>query len=139
METEIVTAAPQTVKMVLASPAAKRLAREHGVDLSLVMGSGPEGRIVEEDVRRFLEETRGITPKVKEIIPLRGLKKTSAERVSKSFRTVPHSTVTMEVDVSKAKTSHDKLQVSYTAILVKVAVEALKEQPIINSTLKTTR
>ena len=135
-ETEIVTAAPQTVKRVLASPAAKRLAREHGVDLSLVRGSGPEGRIVEEDVRRFLEENRGIMPKVKEIIPLSGLKKTSAERVSKSFRTAPHSTVIMEIDVSKAKTLHDKLQVSYTAILVKAVAEALKEQPIINSTLE---
>ena len=123
-------------KKVLASPAAKRLAREHGVDLSLVGGSGPEGRIVEEDVRRFVEESRGILPKVKKIIPLSGFRKTSADRVSASFRTAPHSTVVMEVDASNAKVLHDRLGVSYTTILVKTVAKALAEYSIINSTLE---
>jgi len=123
-------------KRILASPAAKRLAREYGIDLSLVKGSGPEGRIVEEDVRRFIEETRGILPKVKEVIPLSGYRKTSAERVSASFRTAPHSTVVMDVDVSKAIALHDKLEVSYTAILVKAVAKTLAEYSIVNSTLE---
>ena len=138
-EIEILAEAPQAVEeaeeRVLASPSAKRLAREYGIDLSFVKGSGPEGRIVEEDVRRFMEEARGILPKIKEIIPLTGFKKTSAERVSASFRTAPHSTIMMEVDVSKAGGLHEKLQVSYTAILVDAVAKALLEQPIINSTL----
>jgi len=121
---------------VLASPAAKRLAKEFGIDLSNVKGSGPEGRIVEEDVRRFMEEARGVLPKIKEIIPLTGFKKTSAERVSMSFRTAPHSTLIMDVEVTKAKELHEKLQVSYSAILVEAAAKALAEQPIINSTLE---
>ncbi len=133
---EIPKAVEGTEKRVLASPAAKRLAREHGIDLALVKGSGPEGRIVEEDVRRFIEETRGILPKVKEVIPLSGYRKTSAERVSASFRTAPHSTVAMEVDVSKAMVSHDKTEVSYTAILVKAVAKSLAEYSIINSTLE---
>jgi len=133
---EIPKAVEGTEKRVLASPAAKRLAREHGIDLALVEGSGPEGRIVEEDVRRFIEETRGILPKVKEVIPLSGYRKTSAERVSASFRTAPHSTVAMEVDVSKAMVSHDKTEVSYTAILVKAVAKSLAEYSIINSTLE---
>jgi pyruvate dehydrogenase E2 component (dihydrolipoamide acetyltransferase) len=120
-------------KRILASPAAKRLAREYGIDLSLVKGSGPEGRIVEEDVRRFIEETRGILPKVKEVIPLSGYRKTSAERVSASFKTAPHSTVVMEVDISKAIALHDKLEVSYTAIIVKAAAKTLAEYSIVNS------
>jgi pyruvate dehydrogenase E2 component (dihydrolipoamide acetyltransferase) len=131
---------PQAVeeaeKRVLASPAAKRLAKEHGIDLSAVKGSGPEGRITEEDVNRFMEETHGILPRVKEIIPLSGFRKTSAERVSMSFKTAPHSTVMMEVDVSKAKEFHEKLQVSYTAILVRAVAKALIEHPMINSTLE---
>lgn len=139
-ETEISTEKPKAVeeieKRILASPAAKRLAREHGVDLSHVKGSGLEGRIVEEDVRRFIEESRGLLPKVKEVIPLSGYRKTSAERVSASFRTAPHSTVVMEVDVSRAMDLHDRLQVSYTAILVKAAAKSLAEYPIINSTLE---
>jgi len=133
---EIPKAVEGTEKRVLASPAAKRLAREHGIDLALVKGSGPEGRIVEEDVRRFIEEARGILPKVKEVIPLSGYRKTSAERVSASFRTAPHSTVAMEVDVSKAMVSHDKTEVSYTAILVKAVAKSLAEYSIINSTLE---
>ena len=138
-EIEILAEVPQAVEeaeeRVLASPSAKRLAREYGIDLSFVKGSGPEGRIVEEDVRRFMEEARGILPKIKEIIPLTGFKKTSAERVSASFRTAPHSTIMMEVDVSKAGGLHEKLQVSYTTILVEAVAKALLEQPIINSTL----
>jgi len=138
-ETEILAEVPQAVeeieKRVLASPSAKRLAREHEIDLSLVKGSGPEGRIVEEDVTRFIEEARGTLPKIKEIIPLTGFKKTSAERVSASFKTAPHSTIMMEVDVSKAGDLHEKLQVSYTTILVEAIAKALREHPIINSTL----
>lgn len=139
-EEEILAEAPQTVeeveKRILASPAAKRLAREHEIDLSLVKGSGPEGRIIEEDVRRFIEETRGILPKVKEVILLSGYRKTSAERVSTSFRTAPHSTVVMEVDVSKVIALHDKTEVSYTAILVKAVAKSLVEYSMINSTLE---
>ena len=138
-ETEILAEAPQAVeeteKKVLASPSAKRLAREYEIDLSLVRSSSPEGRILEEDVRRFMEEARGTLPKIKEIIPLTGFKKTSAERVSASFKTAPHSTIMMEVDVSKVGGLHEKLQVSYTAILVEAVAKALLEQPIINSTL----
>jgi len=139
-EAEISAEKPKAVeeveKRVLASPAAKRLAREHEIDLALVKGSGPEGRIVEGDVRRFIEETRGILPKVKEVIPLSGYRKTSAERVSTSFRTAPHSTVVMEVDVSKAMALHDKTEVSYTAILVKAVAKSLAEYSIVNSTLE---
>ena len=142
-EAEISVEMPQAVekaeKRILASPAAKRLAREHGIDLALVKGSGPEGRIAEEDVRRFVEQTSGILPKVKEIIPLSGFRKTSAERVSASFRTAPHSTVVMGVDASNVMALHVKLQASYTAILVKVVAKTLAEYSMINSTLDGNR
>jgi pyruvate dehydrogenase E2 component (dihydrolipoamide acetyltransferase) len=134
-ETEIQTEKPAE-KEILASPAAKRLAREHGINLSLVKGSGPEGRIVEEDVRRFIEESSGAAPKVKELIPLTGFRKTSAERVALSFRTAPHSTLVMEVDASKAMEMHERLNVSYTAIIVGATAKALREHPIVNSTLE---
>jgi pyruvate dehydrogenase E2 component (dihydrolipoamide acetyltransferase) len=138
-ETEILGQASQPAidseTRILASPAAKRLAREHGVDLSLIKGSGPEGRITEEDVERLLGEKRDTLPKVKETIALTGFRKTSAERLSMSFRTIPHSTVLMETDVSEASILHAKLQVSYTAIIVKAVAKALVEHPIINSSL----
>ena len=137
-DAELKTEAPQTeaeIERILASPAAKRLAREHGVDLSLVKGTGPENRITEQDVEDSISQSLGGLPKVKDLIPLVGLRKTSAERVSASFRTAPHSTIVMEVDVSKALSLHEKLQVSYTAVLVKVAADALAEKRIVNSSL----
>jgi pyruvate dehydrogenase E2 component (dihydrolipoamide acetyltransferase) len=121
---------------VLASPAAKRLAREHCIDLTEVKGSGPEGRIVEADVRRHLEEEKALAPRVREVVPLTGIRKTTAERVSLSARTAPHSTITMEVDLSNVVELREKLQVSYTDILVKAVAKALEEHRILNSTLE---
>lgn len=121
---------------IVASPAAKRLAREHNIDLAKVMGTGPEGRIVEDDVKKFLEETAGVAPRVREVIPLTGIRKTTAERVSLSARTAPHSTITMEVDMTEAVKLHEETQASYTDMLVKATAQALREHPIINSTLE---
>ena len=120
---------------IIASPAAKRLAREHGVDLTQVRGTGPEGRIVEEDVRSLIEEVK-ITPRVREVIPLTGMKKTAAERVSLSARTAPQSTITMEVDMSNAVKLRERVHVSYTDMLVKTVAKASAEHPIMNSTLE---
>jgi pyruvate dehydrogenase E2 component (dihydrolipoamide acetyltransferase) len=120
---------------MVASPAAKRLAREHGIDLTQVKGSGPEGRIVEEDVQTLVQQVSQTTPRVKEILPLIGIKKITAERVSRSFRTAPHSTVVMEVDMTNATKLRGEKQISYTELLVKAVAEALKRHPLLNSTL----
>jgi len=120
---------------IIASPAAKRLAREHGVDLSRVVGTGPEGRIVEDDVKKFIEGTR-VAPRVREVIPLTGIRKTTAERVSLSTRTAPHSTITMEIDMTEAVKLREETQVSYTDMLVKATAQALRENTIMNSTLE---
>ncbi|KPV64791.1 MAG: branched-chain alpha-keto acid dehydrogenase subunit E2 [Candidatus Bathyarchaeota archaeon BA1] len=120
---------------VIASPAAKRLAREYGIDLAKVGGTGPEGRIVEEDVRRVIEGV-GIAPRIRQVIPLTGVRKTVAERVSLSARTAPHSTITMEVDMSNAMRLHEETKVSYTDMVVKAVAKALVGHPIMNSTLE---
>ena len=126
--------AREVKERVLAFPAAKRLAREHGIDLTKVKGSGPEGRIVEADVRQHIEEMAPIS-RVREVIPLTGIRKTTAERLSLSARTAPHSTVTMEVDMTNAVKLRELTQVSYTDILVKAVAKALEEHRILNSTL----
>ena len=120
---------------VLASPAAKRLARELNADLSKVTGTGPEGHIVEEDVKRFAEQSV-VKLKVREVIPLVGIRKTTAERLSFSARTAPHSTVMMEVDMSNAVKIHEATGASYTDILVKAIASALDEHRMLNSTLE---
>jgi pyruvate dehydrogenase E2 component (dihydrolipoamide acetyltransferase) len=133
------TAVAEGEKRVIASPAARRLAREHRIDLSTVSGSGPEGRITEGDVTRLIEPKAAGEPRVKEVMPLSGFRKTTAERLSVSFRTAPHSAVVMEVDVSRAAELHERLQVSYTALIVKTVAAALAEMPIVNSTLEGDR
>jgi pyruvate dehydrogenase E2 component (dihydrolipoamide acetyltransferase) len=142
-ETELPAEKPeataQTEKEVLASPAAKRLAKEHGIDLSQVKGSGPDGRIAEDDVKHFIEQTSIPALKIKEIIPLSGFRKTTAERVTASFRTAPHSTLMMETNMTEATKLHEKQSISYTAILVSATSKALQEHPIINSTLDENR
>jgi len=119
---------------IIASPAAKRLAKEYGVDLIQVKGTGPEGRIVEEDLRRYVE-AKEVAPKIREVIPLTGIRKTAAERVSLSARTAPHTTLNMEVDMSKAAKLREEIAVSYTDMVTKATAKALVEHPIINSTL----
>jgi pyruvate dehydrogenase E2 component (dihydrolipoamide acetyltransferase) len=134
---EVKTEALSSVEeRVLASPAAKRLAREHEIDLTQVKGTGPEGRIVEEDVQGFIQQVSQTGPRVKEIIQLTGIKKTTAERVSRSFRTAPHSTVIMDVDMTNATKLRSEKQISYTELLVKAVAETLMKYPLLNSTLE---
>jgi pyruvate dehydrogenase E2 component (dihydrolipoamide acetyltransferase) len=130
-----IVAETEAAQRVPASPAAKRLARELGVDLAQATGTGPDGRIVEDDVKRLAEQAIG-RPRVREIIPLVGIRKTTAERVSLSARTAPHSTITMEVDMTYAAKLHGAKAVSYTDLLVKVVATALREHALLNSTLE---
>lgn len=120
---------------VLASPAAKRMAREYNIDLAQVQGTGPEGRIVEKDVKRLIEEKTMLTPRVKEELPLTGIRKTTAERLTSSFQTAPHSFILMDVDMAKVERLREMTRVSYTAILVHAVAKALREHPIVNSSL----
>jgi len=126
---------PAETGRVPASPAAKRLAKELGVDLAQVAGTGPEGRIVEDDVKRFAQHLVA-KPRVREVVPLVGIRKTTAERVSLSARTAPHSTITMEVDMSKVERLRQRTDASYTDVLVKAVAQALKEHMYMNSTLE---
>jgi pyruvate dehydrogenase E2 component (dihydrolipoamide acetyltransferase) len=137
---ESVQAPPQLQRLeevserVLASPAARRLAKELHVDLSQVKGTSPDGRVVEDDVKLFAEQL-GTELKVQEIIPMVGIRKTTAERLSLSARTAPHSTVVMEVDMSNAARIHGETRLSYTEMLVKAVASALREHRIMNATL----
>jgi pyruvate dehydrogenase E2 component (dihydrolipoamide acetyltransferase) len=127
-------APPEVAERVPASPAAKRLARELGVDLLQVKGTGPEGRIIEDDVRRFAEQ-KAAAPNIREIVSLSGIRKTTAERLSLSARTAPHSTVIMEVDMSNAVGVRRETGFSYTEMLVAAVAKALRGNRMLNATL----
>ncbi len=120
---------------VPASPAAKRLAKELDVDLTQVRGTGPEGRIVEDDVRRSAEQ-RALRLRVKEVVPLTGIRKTTAERLTLSAKTAPHSAIVMEADITNAAAFHRETQFSYTEMLIKAVARALLDHRLLNATLE---
>lgn len=119
---------------VLASPAAKRLAREYGVNLEKLKET-VKGRITEEAVKRFISRAEAV-PRLKESISLTGMQKVAAERVASSYSKTPHCTITMEIDMSNAIEYGRASGFSYTAILTKLVASALTEHPLMNSTFQ---
>jgi pyruvate dehydrogenase E2 component (dihydrolipoamide acetyltransferase) len=129
---------------VLATPMAKRLAREHGIDLREVRGSGPGGRIQESDVLAYLEQRRRApaaleAPPAARVIPFAGMRRAIAERMTESLQTTAQVTITTEADVTGLVEFVDRLKgqldISYTAVVVKAVAAALRRHPLLNSTL----
>lgn len=144
----------QHVARIVATPAARKLAREKGVDLSAVAGSGPAGRIVEGDVLRAL----GTQPKPVKLadeklgwrldasVPVTRMRATIAERLTGSWR-APHIYLMTEVDACEIQKlraeSHAEIQsqtghkLSYDDILIKVVALAIEKWPLLNATWKS--
>jgi pyruvate dehydrogenase E2 component (dihydrolipoamide acetyltransferase) len=133
-----------------ATPAARRVAREHGVDLGGVSGSGPRGRVQAADVLASAAEARAKPTTIPgtqgDVIPLQGMRRTIAERMTTSYRTAPHITLTARVDMTGFEEARAHLNtraqaagqahVSVTALIVKALAWALKRHPWLNSTLR---
>lgn len=138
---EVVEVKPERIKI---SPIAKRLAKEHGLDITKIEGTGPGGRIVKEDILRAIEQRRVIpaVPEEVERIRLTGVRKIIAERMTQSYQTAPHVTVMMEADASnmakirKEFEEKTRARLSYNAILIKAVTEALQAYKIFNSTIE---
>ena len=144
---------------VLAVPSTRRLARELGVDISKVKGTGPGGRITDEDVRKVTEapqapETRQpetapveVAPEIKaleERIPIKGIRKTIGERMVLSLFTAPHVVSMDEADVTELVKLREKekklaeekgIKLTYLAFIVKAVTVALKQHPYLNASL----
>jgi len=128
-----------------ASPLARKLAERHGLDLSTVEGTGPGGRITRDDVLAAVKTVQApaqaAEPAIVESIPLAGIRKITAERMSSSFTHTPHAFLSTEVDMSKVLLSRKKMEgslgvtVPYDAFFVKAVAKALKQHRILNSTL----
>lgn len=140
-----------TPRRVIASGSAKALSRQHGVDLTTLVGTGPGGRIVESDVLREIEKQppaatpKSIGSKPKVTIPLAGVRRTIAERMVKSSTQAAQTFVFFEIDVTdllrlraqlveRMETSEVKL--SLLAFYAKAVALACKRVPIANATLE---
>ena len=153
-----VASEPQRLK---ASPLARRLAKEHGIDLTSIAGSGPDGRIVRDDVlqRRREHQTAPapttppqmkplqagvLHPETAQVIPMSGIRGIIAERMTMSVQTNANVTLHTEVDATELvqlrsllneKLATRDVTLTYTELLVKVVAHALRAHPRLNATL----
>ena len=128
-------------------PRARMLARQEGIDLADVPGSGPGGRILVVDVERAIgqrDATAALADAVSEVVPLRGLRKTIADRMSMSVSTMAQVTLTTEVDVTELLKLRESLVSDWRPhrlrpvdldIIIAAVAEALKAHPRINAHL----
>ncbi len=119
-------AAPRPAHALLASPRAKRLAAEHGVDLTLIRGTGPKGDIVESDVRRAIEQSSATNAQ--------RVAQAGAQRVAQSWQTIPHFYMSVTIDLSRVaeRKSRDGQQTTYTDYVAQAIAEAIRHVPTVN-------
>lgn len=130
---------------VIASPAARRLAQDRGMDITALKGTGPGGRITREDVLAATESattTGRVVSKINQPTILRrakleGIRKATAERLTFSARNVVPVTLTMEIDATKlVELKNRGGRVGFTAFAVKAVAKALERNPLMNSSIE---
>ena len=136
----------------LASPAVRRLARELEIDLSQIAGSGDKGRVLKDDLSVSESPTLEsvvITPKItggKRVEPIRGIQAAMAKHMMHSVFTVPHFSVSEEIEMDKLIDARSKLKalfenegvkLSFMPFLIKAMSLALEQFPIINSQINS--
>ncbi len=127
-------------KRIKISPLARKLAEQRGIDISQIKGSGPGGRITKEDVERF----QPVAKAQGEGIPLSGMRKLIAQRMSQSKREAPHYYLQTEIDMSDAVRLREDLlpemektfsvRLSYTDLMIKATALSLEQFSLLNST-----
>jgi pyruvate dehydrogenase E2 component (dihydrolipoamide acetyltransferase) len=134
--------------VIKTSPLARRMADEHGLDLTEIEGTGPEGRIIKRDIEKALEEGVGrakttsderLGP-VAETVELTGMRKAIARRMTESKTSVPHFYLTVEVDMERVMEMRKRIndmqqetKVSFTDIIIKIAAQVLLRHPRVNA------
>jgi pyruvate dehydrogenase E2 component (dihydrolipoamide acetyltransferase) len=121
----------------IASPSAKRLAREKGIDLQTVTGTGPGGRITKEDVLNATKNTH--CDEKEQVIPFSPMRAKIAERLTRSKQTIPHFILFSDIDMTEAITWRKQfnetkgIKVTITDMVIKAVANALYEFPHMNA------
>lgn len=132
-----------------ASPLAKKLANEKGIDLSRVVGSGEQGRIVKRDIDWYkpgmmtngsgVVSSSAVTQESFEETPVSQMRKTIAKRLSESMFTAPHFYLTMEIDMDNAISARESIiavtnsRISFNDLVIKAVAASLRQHPKVNS------
>lgn len=138
--------------LVRRTPAARKLATEKGIDLRDVKGTGPNNRVHLEDVEEYVSKQRQLpndqTDQAvhRDIVPLAGVRKVIADRMSESWNSAPHVSMNTKIDMTETMNIRQQLlpeveqktsyRLSYTEIIMKATAAALEENVIINATLE---
>ena len=122
--------APAGPPVAVISPVVRHLARERGVDLSSVSGTGANGLILRSDVERAAAVER---------VPLRGIRAATAEKVSRSQREIPHVTCWLDADATGLLAVRAETEVPLLALLARICTAALARYPELNSTVDSER
>ncbi len=157
-------ASAEELKLRRSSPVVRRLAAEHGVEISSISGTGTGGRVTKKDIESFVEEQEAApkTPpepaKAAEpgaapqrvtihdgdrIEDLTGIRRAIANRMASSKKEIPHAWTLVEVDMTSLVALREKekavfqesegVKLTYLPFIVQAAVEALKQNPVLNS------
>lgn len=132
------------------SPAVKQVAKEHGVDLSQIKGSGAGGRITKKDVLDHVAQRdadrKTVAPSVApaqqkatephddQILPLTSMRKTIAERMVKSRQTSAHVVTVFEADFSSVAKFREGRELTYLPFVIHAVARGLRDAPLLNST-----
>ena len=150
----------ETLRLQRSSPVVRRLAAEHDVDISEISGTGTGGRVTKKDIESFIEEreaapaaTAAARPEAQpervqvhdgdQVLELTSIRRAIANRMAASKAEIPHAWTLVEVDMTglaalrerekAAFAGREGVNLTYLPFIVKAAVEALKEQPVLNS------
>jgi pyruvate dehydrogenase E2 component (dihydrolipoamide acetyltransferase) len=132
---------------IKASPLAKKMADDKGIDLNGISGTGEGGRIVKRDIDNYKPDTKSATqsaaiqvPQGETVdTPVNNMRKTIARRLAESKFTAPHFYLTLEIDMDaaiqarKAMNAADDVKVSFNDMVIKAAALALRKHPAVNS------
>jgi pyruvate dehydrogenase E2 component (dihydrolipoamide acetyltransferase) len=136
-----VRTSPSTVRAgnVPVTPAARRVAKDHGIDLTSVRGTGPGGRITREDVEAVVGgHAAEPQPSATGGVQLRGRRRVIAERMLESIRSTAQLTICTEADVTTMVARREQLArdfpVTYTDLLIEAVAAALRAHPRLNAT-----
>jgi len=149
---EVVTESTQTATIantgrIIASPLAKKIASDKGINLATVIGTGENGRIVKSDVENYVTVTASTTSSPSILLGEESfeetnnsqMRKTIARRLAESKFTAPHYYLMLEIDMDNAIASRKAInelpdtKVSFNDIVVKASAMALKKHPKVNS------
>jgi len=158
--TPTASAAPnKTSGKTLATPAVRSYAREQGIDLNTVPGSGKGGRVTKADINAFINRASAIKapaalefspvdalgyPRPDETVKIIGLRRKIAEKMVESYRTIPHFTYVEEIDATrlvglrgalKGPAAQQGIKLSYLPFIMKALVRVFREFPTVNANM----